>query len=300
MRTTLVCGMLGAGKTSFLQNTLRQTREKVAVLVNDFGDAGIDGEILSVEGLDVIEIPSGCVCCTLRFDLIRTVEKVRNTWRPDHLLIEPSGVASPSGVLEALASLKLTPVTVVGIVDAEEFIDFYESDMFGTFLTDQIVNADVVLVNKTDLVNRPRIQATIDLVTGLNQGAIVMETVHAVVDEPLPGMTQRRTPTPPFAGGLPCDAISLSLSGEIRFESAHEFFRDLAAGRHGRVLRAKALVRTDRGPYRFDLASGRVSALFFDFSTIESRFVVLGKAVNETSIRDWGHAAGGEWREKSS
>jgi len=101
-------------------------QEKAVVLVNDFGKAGIDGEILSSSGIESIELPSGCVCCTLKTDLITTIEKIISTFAPEHLIIEPSGVASPSGVLEALDLLKITPVMVIGIVDATRIHDFYE------------------------------------------------------------------------------------------------------------------------------------------------------------------------------
>ena len=129
MKTTIVCGMLGAGKTSFIQDQLTRQDGKTVVLVNDFGETGIDGEILSLGGIDVKELPSGCVCCTLKFDLITTIEKILRDWNPDHLMIEPSGIASPSGVMEALDALHLQPVTVVGIIDVTEFLEAHASEM---------------------------------------------------------------------------------------------------------------------------------------------------------------------------
>ena len=121
------------------------------MLVNDFGALGIDGEVFSAAGIEAVELPSGCVCCTLKFDLITTIERIRTTFDPEHLVIEPSGVASPSGVLEALESAGIGQVSVVGVVDATEFLELHEAEMFGTFFRDQIVNADVILVNKIDL-----------------------------------------------------------------------------------------------------------------------------------------------------
>ena len=136
MKATVVCGVLGAGKTTFLQNALRNNTEKVAVLVNDFGDAGIDGEILSSGGIETIQLPSGCVCCTLRADLVSAVRQIGQRIAPKHLLIEPSGVATPSAVLEALATCDVAPVTVVGIVDATDFVKLYEAQIYGQFFED--------------------------------------------------------------------------------------------------------------------------------------------------------------------
>ena len=91
------------------------------MLVNDFGAAGIDGEIFSAGGIESVELPSGCVCCTLRVDLITTIQRIVKQFAPDHLLIEPSGVASPSGVLEALESAGTASASVIGLVDVAEF-----------------------------------------------------------------------------------------------------------------------------------------------------------------------------------
>ncbi len=133
MKTTVVCGLLGAGKTTFIRNFLKHESVKTVVLVNDFGTAGIDGEIFSAGGLESVELPSGCVCCTLKFDLITTIKKIIRKFVPEHLVIEPSGVASPSGVLEALESTGIKVVTVVGIIDAVEFTELLKSGMYGSF-----------------------------------------------------------------------------------------------------------------------------------------------------------------------
>lgn len=169
MKTTIVCGVLGAGKTTFLNNILKHDRGKTVVLVNDFGSAGIDGEILSVGGIDTIELPSGCVCCTLRFDLITTITKIKEQISPDNLFIEPSGVASPSGVIDVLDTLGIGPVTVVGIVDATEFLEAYETDMYGWFFKNQVTQSDIVLVNKTDLVDELKTEKIIGVIEMLNR-----------------------------------------------------------------------------------------------------------------------------------
>ena len=77
MKTTVVSGMLGTGKTTFIGQLLKESRARTVVLVNDFGALGIDGEVFSASGIDAVELPSGCVCCTLKFDLITTIERIR-------------------------------------------------------------------------------------------------------------------------------------------------------------------------------------------------------------------------------
>jgi G3E family GTPase len=162
MKTTVVCGLLGSGKTTFIRGFVRGASGKTVVLVNDFGAAGIDGEVFSADGIRSVELPSGCVCCTLRFDLITTVRKIVREFSPDHLVIEPSGVASPSGVLEALEGAGIDRTDVIGNVDATEFTGLYDSGMYGRFFKDQIALADVVLVNKTDLADEGTIVEVIN------------------------------------------------------------------------------------------------------------------------------------------
>ena len=96
MKTTVVCGLLGSGKTTFIRNFVNGRSEKTVVLVNDFAKAGIDVEIFSAGGIESVELPRGCVCCTLKLDLITTIQRIVEQFSPEHLLIEPSGVASPS------------------------------------------------------------------------------------------------------------------------------------------------------------------------------------------------------------
>jgi G3E family GTPase len=284
MKTTVVSGMLGSGKTTFIGNLLRDASERAVVLVNDFGALGIDGEIVSAGGVEAVELPSGCVCCTLKFDLITTIERVLAAYAPAHLVIEPSGVASPSGVLEALASAKVGPATVVGLVDASEFLELHRAEMFGTFFVDQIVNADVILVNKTDLAGEEETRETVAVIEGLNPAAVVLRTVHAALDAPLP--QGRRAAGIVHAGHahFRFETVSLRLAAGVPGERVRRLLRDLAAGRHGKVVRAKALIDTGEGPWRFDLTFGTLADAPFARPVAESRMVVIGEALDAAAI----------------
>lgn len=286
MRTTIVCGMLGSGKTTFIGNVLKESKERTVVLVNDFGSAGIDGEILSVDGIDTVELPSGCVCCTLKFDLITTIEKIIKKFDPLSLYIEPSGVASPSGVLEALESLNISNVLVVGIIDATEFIDIYESEMYGNFFIDQVARSDVLLINKTDLTGSGNVERTLKILQEMNGKAIMIPTVNAEMDH----IPKHRDNIKKVTGS-PCHDVHLSsLSFIIRNKSPlsvlNDLFENLSSGTYGNVVRAKALVHTDEGPFRFDLSFGHLSVEPFRSSITDSRLVVIGSSLNEMKLSE--------------
>jgi len=285
MKTTVVSGMLGSGKTTFIEHLLRTSRERTVVLVNDFGALGIDGEIFSADGIEAVELPRGCVCCTLKFDLITTVERIRASFEPEHLVIEPSGVASPSGVLEALASAGIALVSVVGIVDATEFLELHEAEVFGTFFRDQIVNADVILVNKIDIAGPEITRRTAAVIESLNPAAIVFHTVQAQLDGQLPEAPAGRGIVPAGHAHFRFDTVSLKIPAGTRVAAMEKLMNDLAAGRYGVVVRAKALVATDRGPWRFDLAFGNRSSGPFAHPIADSRMVVIGMALDDEAIR---------------
>lgn len=284
MKTTIVCGLLGAGKTTFVQQFLRDRPEKTVVLVNDFGQTGIDGEIFSAGGIEAVELPSGCVCCTLKFDLITTIQKVVVTLAPEHLVIEPSGVASPSAVLETLETLKISPVTVVGIVDATEFVELYESRMYGSFFEDQIVNSDIILVNKADLADEEKVKGTLSLVESLNPGAVTFTAVKAAVSEPLPEVVPRERALNRHLPHFHFETLSLRINTVREIAFYVNLFEDLARGMYGGVVRAKALVQTDKGPYRFDLSYGKTETEPFVREIEYNRLVIIGEALNKEMI----------------
>jgi G3E family GTPase len=290
MKTTVVCGLLGSGKTTFIKNYVGGLNGKVVVLVNDFGAAGIDGEIFSAGGIESIELPSGCVCCSLRFDLITTIGKIEREFSPDHLVIEPSGVASASAVLEAIESAGAGQATVVCIVDAAEFTELQDAGMYGSFFEDQITSADVILVNKTDLAAEEQIMETIRRIESVNPRAVLLRTRKAKVSEAL--LRPLRTGTgegKPATPGLRhvhfhFDTLSFRLTGKKTLAGLSSFFHDLARRRYGSVVRAKALIQSEEGPYRFDVVFGKVDTVRFDKDIGESRLVVIGEALDKPAI----------------
>ncbi len=285
MKTTIVCGLLGSGKTTFIQNFLRGGREKAVVLVNDFGKAGIDGEIFSASGVESVELPSGCVCCTLKADLITTIEKIITAFAPEHLLIEPSGIASPSGVLEALDLLRISPVMVIGIIDATEFIDLHEAEMYGSFFQDQVVSSDIILINKTDLAEEEKIMRTISLVGEINPGAITFRTVQAILEGPVLDPPAGKRVIQSHSSHLHFDSVSFRLEKAADFSSHQRFFQAMKDGVYGNIVRAKALVSTEQGPFRFDLSYGNIDSASLASSPRESRLVIIGDHLDKEAIK---------------
>ncbi len=296
MRNTVVCGLLGSGKTSFIKHFVQGASGKIVVLVNDFGAVGIDGEIFSTEGIQSQELPSGCVCCTLKFDLISAIHKIIREFAPDHLIIEPSGIASPSAVIEALEDARLDPATIVGIVDVSEFSELYDSGMYGSFFEDQIASSDIIIVNKTDLADEGTIEKAVSRIESINPRAILYRTVHARFPDLLPVSTAGKKAEAVGVGKskegvlhshVRLETLSFRMYKQISLPLFSNLFDELAKGKHGNVARAKALIMTEEGPYRFDCVFGRVDKVRFDRQISESRMLVIGTALDREAIESF-------------
>jgi putative photosynthetic complex assembly protein 2 len=186
----IVAGFLGAGKTTFMRRRLDmlsnvpvESREKTVVLVNDFSTVGIDGSLLRGQGADVVELPNGCICCTLKNDLASQLEEVVGKFAPDRVLIEPSGVAdlaSLIGVLErpAIAPFKRS-LTVITMIDASAFLGDY-AEMQAHFSA-QARLASLLVVNKTDLVSAAERDTVEETLQRLNPDAQIVTARYGSV-----------------------------------------------------------------------------------------------------------------------
>jgi len=159
-RLILLAGFLGSGKTTLLKRILSWEADlsNSVVLVNEFGDIGIDGGLLKNSGSDVIELTSGCICCTLSADLRQSLEDIWERFRPERIFIESSGVADPTAIItvlkEPLLMRSMRIDKVLTVLDA----DFWEArEVFGPLFYSQLEMADLILLNKIDTQEKEKI-----------------------------------------------------------------------------------------------------------------------------------------------
>ncbi len=286
MKVNIICGFLGVGKTTLLKDLLAKSSEGTAVLINEFGDIGLDGLLVNQgQNISVAELPSGCVCCSLRRDLVEAIKEIREKIAPQRLIIEPSGIAAPSGILEALASPQLAGMleieAVIGIVDCSSFIENYESGMFGTFYLDQVYNSDLILLNKTDLVDAELLERTGRLVRELNPAAVVLPSTYCQVN--LPEIKHEK---PTVTYGFKPDMQSYSVRASKIYEQnrIEQLLDQVQEGRYGEVYRAKGVFRTDTGWIGFDFVQGVLSYQIIEHSN-DSRFIFIGKNLEKNSLQ---------------
>jgi len=181
----LLSGFLGSGKTTLLKLILSWETDlsDTVVLVNEFGDVGIDGDLLKNSGSDVIELISGCTCCSLRNDLKQSLSNILKHYKPKRIFIEASGVADPTAIVSVLLesplaeSIKLEKI--VTVLDA----DFWEArENFGQLFYNQLEIANLILLNKVDLLDKGSIPAYLKEIHEIFPHCQVVPTVRCCID----------------------------------------------------------------------------------------------------------------------
>lgn len=205
---TVLCGFLGAGKTTLLNHLLRQSeRRKIAVIVNEFGAVNVDASLVVKTDEEITQLSNGCICCTLRGDLLQAVDKLLRERDLDAILIESTGIGEPLPIAQSFCltpeELELDPGipnlvgrvyvdAMVTVVDSAQFFPLWNREDsipgddvgrgFGELLTEQLEFADIVVLNKVELADPDDLQRLRELVRITNPRARVLETVPGEVD----------------------------------------------------------------------------------------------------------------------
>ncbi len=176
----IISGFLGAGKTTFIKKLLEEAiaGEKVVLIENEFGEIGIDGGFLQDSGIEIREMNSGCICCSLVGDFGRSLSEVLSKYAPDRVIIEPSGVGKLSDVMKAVCDvageIDVALNGSVTVVDAQKCKMYMKN--FGEFFNNQIESAGTIVLSRTDVADADKVAASVDLIREKNPKAAIITT----------------------------------------------------------------------------------------------------------------------------
>ena len=179
-KVDIISGFLGAGKTTFIKKLLAEalSGEKVVLIENEFGEIGIDGGFLKDSGIEVREMNSGCICCSLVGDFASSLKEILTKYTPDRVIIEPSGVGKLSDVMRAVADVEEelpvagnSAVTLVDVKKAKLYIK-----NFGEFFNNQVQYAKTIVLSRTDVADQKKIDVAIQLIREINKDATIITT----------------------------------------------------------------------------------------------------------------------------
>ena len=176
----VISGFLGAGKTTFIKRLVEGNKDKgkTIIIENEFGEIGIDGGFLKNSGIEIKEMNSGCICCSLAGDFEASLRELLEKYSPNRVIIEPSGVGKLSDVLKAVSDVeKDLPVesnSAVTVVDVKKCKMYMKN--FGEFFNNQIQFANTIILSRTDLADDKKIEEAVALIKGVNPDATIVTT----------------------------------------------------------------------------------------------------------------------------
>ncbi|MBK8235370.1 MAG: GTP-binding protein [Deltaproteobacteria bacterium] len=301
MPVTVVTGFLGAGKTTLVNAWLGGfARGEVAVIVNEHGDIGIDGELLAARVRTLVEITGGCICCSTQAELVHALDEIAATATPPRrILIETSGAASPAGVVTAIASGGRSGAFVldgvITVVDATRVNLLERHDL----AVEQVGYADVVVLSRTDACDHVAIADATRVIAAHNGAAVVVASARGEIaaSGSLDALLAARDgELPVYRGPAPkrmrhvYESVSLSLDGDVDGDRFAEFIETELAPFAGRIFRTKGILAVAGVDERMILqgVADLVEITFgapWDATPRHGRMVVVGYALDADALR---------------
>ena len=176
----IISGFLGAGKTTLIKKLLKEAfaGEKVVLIENEFGEIGVDGGFLKEAGIEIKEMNSGCICCSLVGDFGTSLKEVLETYHPERIIIEPSGVGKLSDVAAAVENVKFQEEvkinSAVAVVDATKCKMYIKN--FGEFFVNQIQHAGTIILSRTQKLSEEKLKKAVELIREQNETATIITT----------------------------------------------------------------------------------------------------------------------------
>ena len=281
---TFITGPLGSGKTTLLRHILAVQPGKIAIVMNEFGEIAIDTKVIEGKNVRIAELGGGCVCCSLLGEFEAAVNEIIEKIAPERIVVETTGLAEPEALVfniqEALPQCRLDGV--VSVIDADMLIRFPE---LGHTTRLQIEGADILLLNKIDLIEPAQIKPLETKLREINPTAAIVRTERCRIDPELLFGIGREKKIAPAEPGSPIPATTHQHQPEFEsfaFTSSKIFSRDcfegFANGLPASVVRAKGFIRFANGAQLFNFVAGRWELEPFEAERTE--LVFIGKKLD--------------------
>jgi G3E family GTPase len=295
---------------------------KTVVLVNDFSSVGIDGSLLTDQGADVVELPNGCICCSLRDDLATQLQETVARWAPDRVLIEPSGVADIASLIGVMRRPALAPfvreLKVTTVIDAGAFLADYAT--LPAHFAAQARLASTLVINKADLVSPAQRMVVAETLRRLNPGVKICSARYGQLDAEPMTVLALVAPEAPHVHDEHCGhahhdheahehhqhhdhddhehhhdhagselgfvSWNTELEGACDADALQSVLEAITRGKYGDIKRVKGLTKSGAGWLHFDVAGGRASMTAFAAAAGEApRVVAIGRSIHEEELQ---------------
>ncbi|NLW42172.1 MAG: GTP-binding protein [Tissierellia bacterium] len=289
MKVLVVSGFLGSGKTTFIETLSKKIEKFIVVLENEYGEVGIDGDILKKDDIEIWELTEGCVCCTIKANFATSILTIYNSLNPDLLIVEPTGLGMLSAVLDNIRKIEYERIEIldpITIVDATA-IDKHEEE-FEEIFTDQIQTSNKAIISKLSLIDEEKINEVEWKIKQRNPNIQVHKKEFNDLDDVFWADLLEDYLDMDFEyieKNIQLSVDSLGLEG-IEFENLFDFQQNMSAiisGRFGKVLRVKGFLKINGVWSRVDIVNDIYTLTKIE-EMPESKLVFIGKNLEKDEL----------------
>jgi len=295
VKTHVISGFLGAGKTTLIKKMLEYYKnEKVIVLENEFGEVGIDGEMIKNHGFHVIELKNGCICCSIKLNFKEELINIIEKFNPNRIIIEPTGIGMLSEIIKVLnkpdLKEKCSINSLVTIIDSINYFDYLET--FGEFYQDQIENASTIILSKTQFVDKSTLDNIITSLKEFNSRAYVFkncwddlsvpELLLTIEDKLFLDIDHRNIIDKKIVDKN-IESISFNIYKNLKKDNIVKILKNLSQGHLGNIIRVKGFVNSDEGVIEFNYINGNFTLNLVNLE-IEGKACIIGENLQKENI----------------
>lgn len=298
IKIDIISGFLGVGKTTLIKKLLKAyENEKVVLIENEFGDIGIDGDLVERDGFNVFEITSGCICCIMKKDFVKVFTKIIEEYKPERIIIEPTGISILSEIIDVLNQPEFESScsinSLITILDGMNYLDHREA--FGEFFEDQIINAGTLIISKSQMVNNDTIEKIVISLRELNSKAPIIasnwsDMSHEEVKELLKLDLNIDFKDLFYTEYKPCsdnqfDTIGIKTNKKFTVGELEKVLDQLKSGKYGMVIRAKGFVKGVEADLEFSYASGSFE-IYESKNESTGKLCIIGKGLLDSKLKE--------------
>lgn len=297
IKVDIISGFLGAGKTTLIKKILRENKNDRLVLIeNEFGEIGIDGDLVEREGFEVYEISNGCICCIMQKDFVDLIHRVIKEFKPERIIIEPTGISILSEVIEVLSRPEFSGLlkinSLITVVDCLNYLE--QCELFGEFFEDQIINARTLILSKGQFVETVKIEEIIKSLRNLNrEGKIINSSWDVLTFDTISSITIDEIE--PLSVDLfhteykPCrenvfDTFAIETRKKVSKTELEVILEALKKPLYGKILRGKGFLKCESGLLEFSYTNGKYEILESSFKA-SGKLCLIGKDLNAIELK---------------
>ena len=292
MQVLIISGFLGAGKTSFIKAMTRATGRQFVVVENEFGNSNVDSKLLNQDAMKIYELTEGCICCSMNMDFSLSVMTIANTLNPDYIIVEPSGVAMPSRILESLRKISYENIGILSpvvIVDAKNFIS--QKNFYPEYFNDQLNTAGTVVLSKSENLSRSEFDEIYNEL-GIKENINFYHEHYSKWPrekwlELLTNYISDSKKINPVE--IPDAKLSSLALTNIKVSSPDELIyklENLLSGNYGDIVRAKGFALTQNESINFSVVSGIYEITGANNNNSDSDIVIIGENLQTGKISE--------------